>query len=223
MGVVAMGELEKLLRVQIGVESQFRHSYGHDPHCDGLVPRPGLRAGHLVLTLDLSDPLLERLRLGSAEPFRLAHPYVYSQGEEFVYRHKNGDIEWIDFVGSASDDWPYENYPKNFASFPVTIEVEEPPPDGLKPDYGTDDSELSPYTYPFREGAASAIFLGDRQMTIQHYEKDCPLCKRHARLLACVPDRPQGAEECTWDQGGVHALFWYCEPCKVVITHNECD
>jgi len=197
---------------------------GHDPKLKGLEA-DGPPA-HLVLTLDTRDPLLARLDLGPITQFRLVHAYRYSQGQTQAYRQVDGVMEFLEpgLVEDDSVEWPYDEYPTHFENVPATLEIEEPPRGELEPDYrldGEGGNLYSPYAYWYPEGSGNAIFLGPAQKTIQDHVIDCPVCFKRTRLIARVPDQADGANEETWSNSGVYALFWYCGPCQVVVTHNE--
>jgi hypothetical protein len=220
-----MDDQSKLVRVRLGTAGVYKHFYGHDQTLKGL--EGNVAPAHLVLTLDTRDPLLARLDLGLIPRFRLVHPYRYDHSEMFAYRQADGVIEFLEpgLVYEASD-WPYDEYPARFENVPATLEIEEPPPGNLKTDYGSDGNGKgcnlhSPYTYWYPEGAGNAVFLGPMQKTIQGPQFDCPVCVKQTRLIARVPDQADGAKEATWRNCGVYTLFWYCDPCQIVVTHNE--
>ncbi len=63
--------------------------FGHDFRLKGLAPRDGAKAAHLVLTLDDRDPDVAALGVNVGPLIRLVHPFYYSQGDSFYYRHVN--------------------------------------------------------------------------------------------------------------------------------------
>jgi hypothetical protein len=228
----------KLLRVRLRAQGQYEHFFGHDASLKGLRPPGRDLPAHLLLTLDTGDPLLARLKLDSVLHFRLVHPFRYSQGNAFAYRQSEGSIEFIQPSASSEYidwpegdiDWPdYDGpYPKRFTKIPASLEVEEPPPGELKTNYGSDGNGkegnlYSPYTYCYARDSlgAQAIFLGAAQRTIQIHKIDCPVCTKRVRLIARMPDHPKGAKKSLWGGHGVYTLFWYCEGCQIVVTHNE--
>lgn len=150
--------------------------------------------------------------------------YLRASGE-YIY-WPEGNIDWPE--GGVDWDVYDEPYPKHFPKIPASLEVEEPPPGELKTNYGSDGNGkggnlYSPYTYSNASDpdGRQAIFLGAAQRTIQIHEIDCPICTNRARLIARVPDHPNGVKRSLWGGHCVYTLFWYCDGCQIVVTHNE--
>ncbi|MEJ2117731.1 MAG: hypothetical protein P8Y36_07455 [Alphaproteobacteria bacterium] len=209
-----MDEEQKLLRVHLGTQASYEHFFGHDASLEGLFPPGGELSAHLLLTLDTRDPLLAHLKLNSIRHFRLAHPFHYSQGETFAYRQSEGSIEFIkpSWFGKYVDwpegsiDWPayYGAYPTHFKTVPATLEIAQPTYD--------DDFDLT-------------IILGSAQESLrqQSGEPICPVCSKLTRLIARMPDEIEGVAATLWGGNYVDTLFWYCDTCQIVLTHNECS
>lgn len=196
--------------MRLGTQACYKHIFGHDASLKGLFPPGGELPAHLLLTLDTRDPLLAHLKFSSTRYFRLVHPFHYSQGETFAYRQSEGSIEFIhpnriDWP-EGNIDWPayYGPYPAYFTPLPATLEIAEPPYD--------DDFE-------------QAILLGPAQESLRQQAGKliCPICSKPTRIIARMPDEVGGAADTLWGGNYVDTLFWYCDTCQIVLTHNECS
>jgi len=198
----------------LGKNGPFRHWFGHDEGVTGLVPQGQTEPAQLVLTLDTADPRIAGLVPIDVSLIRIVHPYVYSEGGTFVYRHTlEGGIEFLrpqlpewDRLASPPDgDWPSVDFPKELPGMPSEL-VE---------DRGQTDS-----------WNVDRILVGDDQATIQGYDGIlCVACGAGGlRLIAGVPSRPLPSLLLWGEHGdGVMAVFWYCNSCQAINTHNECD
>lgn len=161
------------------------------------------------------------------------HPFRYDGIGEIAYRQAEGRIEFIEDKARRfykNDDWPYADYPKTFSKIEAAVEVAEPQAGRLVPNFDDDpaghaqhqaDGAYSENFYPLDGG--SSIILGANQSTSQQHHVQCPVCSKRARLIARVPSQAQGAFEKTWPEDDIFVVFWFCDPCAVVITQNECS
>ena len=122
-----MEENQKLLRVNLGERSPYNHFFGHDRLLKGIEPIEGVSA-HLILTLDMRDPLLARLQLEPIEYFRLVHPFFYEPAR-FAYQQADGGIQFLTpfpawKVAHGWPHWPDDNYPTSFETIPAALEDE---------------------------------------------------------------------------------------------------
>jgi hypothetical protein len=169
---------------------------------------------HLLLTLDARDPLLASLKLGPTRYFRLVHPFHYSQGEAFAYRQSKGSIEFIQpsrfgaYIDwpEGSIDWPdyCGPYPAHFTTISATLEN---------------------HHLLFDEKLENQIVLGADQEELRQQTCNCicPVCSEPTRLIARIPDQIEAAPETLWGGNCIDTLFWYCDRCQIVVTHNECS
>lgn len=190
--------------------------FGHDPALKGLVPEGHELPAHLVLTLDNADPRIAALGIDVGPKVRLVHPFRYSEGDFVAYRHRGGDaIEFIGAVEAVEQPWPSDSLPETFPARAIEIAAIE--------------------GEPRREfGECSTIYLGGNAPTAQRHgdggdgngDDDgggCAACSTGVpRLIASVPSRPVPGLD-IWDNDFVFALFWFCDACKAITTHNECD
>jgi hypothetical protein len=197
-------------RVTVGKSGTWAHTFGHDPELKGLVPPGKEQPAHLILTLDTLDPRLAPLNVDVGPRLRLVHPYFYSQGGTFSYRHLDqNEITFVpiqrkaDPFAKLDPDWPVRDFPRQLPPNTVDIQplIDEP-----------DDVSID------------TIYLGDDLPTLQDYRANsCPACLAdELHLIASVPCYPL-PDLRIWSDDFVFALFWYCRPCKSIITHNECD
>jgi hypothetical protein len=185
----------------------WAHRFGHDPALKGLVPPGQSQPAHLILTLDVRDPRLAPLALDVGPFLRLVHPFYFSQGDPFAYRHIHPDE--IAFVSTntgrdpfrcLAPDWPSEGFPRELPAHDIDIQTWDP--------------ELD----------SDPIYIGDDVPTWQSYDETaCVACAAGGvRLIASVPNDPL-PELDIWNSMGVSVVFWYCLSCKAIVTHNECD
>ncbi len=204
---------KRAILVQLGTAGKYDHFYGNDPKLGGLdTIKAGSAHAHLVLTLDCRDPILEHLHLGNHSKFRFVYPYRYDD-HEFAYKQANDGIEFLDpRPTDMARNWPYSEYPIQFARVPASMVLLEFP------------SEISDSDPPTDPGHPQiSIYLGDKQETTHSYHVSCPHCRHDARLIGRVPDQASGAMERTWGNAWVYALFWYCDCCEITIAFNESD
>jgi hypothetical protein len=187
--------------------------FGHDETVNGLAPRQVSLPAHLLLTVDRSDPMFSALNVRTADKLRLVYPFYQSfKGSTFSYRHLDGNtikFETFDpetMVASRAADWPSPDFPKTLPSRKIDISAFDAPPNH----YDFDD--------------VSTIFIGAQSPTIQQHDPNCPDCAgTNVRLLAKIPGRPIEDVEFWRGNDFVNVLFWYCEDCTSIFTHNECD
>jgi len=198
--------VDRALSDQGGDAPRGASFFGHDPKLEGLVPFGHKLPAHLVLTLDSSDQRVAALNISVGPVIRLVHPYYYSQGESFSYHHQGeNQIEFTNFRGVADGSWPHEGLASTLPAHDIKILVIKGKPQR-------------------KWGDCSTIFMGNDAPTVQNYSgRKCAACSaRETRLIASIPSRPAPGVN-IWNNDFVFALFWFCEKCKAITTHNECD
>jgi hypothetical protein len=192
----------------------YKHIFGHDPHCKGLVPGGGGSLPfHLIATLDTSDPVLAPLKLGIGPKLRLVHHYHYNQGDSdwMTYRHVSPDeIVVVGTFGNGEPDWPHADLPRELPTRPLVLQ----PSQGNEP--GSNFSSPSGRT----------MYVGIGVPTSQDYWTPdyirCRACRHEVVLIARVENLPLASVDVeTWGNSGVAALFFYCAGCQAITTASE--
>jgi hypothetical protein len=114
---------ENPLRVICRRKSEFGHHFGGPPRLAGMEPQTG-PAFHMLLDLDLRDPLLSFLEFDRFDRLPLIFPLRY-EGADLGYRlERDGSIEVFTGLDDTRvrDEWPYEDCPDCFERQPVTLE-----------------------------------------------------------------------------------------------------
>lgn len=189
----------------------YSHAFGHDPTVGGLTPHGRELPAHLVVSLDMRDPRLNTIGINVGPTLRLVHPYHYSQGETFTYRHVEDGIAFDPFPARSQADsgWPTENYPAQFPSRPGDLFVGTPDPE----DWSFDKIFVWP-----TEPSIQPTFQDEKGKT-------CEACRLAPLVyLAVVQSSPLPGLELWGEYGaGVETNFWYCPRCNAINTSNGSD
>jgi hypothetical protein len=220
-----MGHLGHVYKIAFSASS-FAHSFGHDVFMNGLLPSRQTVAAHLVLTLDMTDPKLASLGVDVGPVLRLVHPFRYSQGQYFRYRHRsNGDIEFtgqLDVFGQVPElDWPVYDYPFAFEKESIDL-YPVPPSSCFDP-----TMSLIGHCQPLPESDDyTSMTCGGCVGSAVDTRPDWWLAvpSNRLKLLAIVAGEPKSSLM-LWGEYGrfVSTLFWYCPNCKEVTTHSCTD
>lgn len=205
-----------------GRQEQYSHRFGGPPRLRGMVPSGQEVPLHLLVTLDLADPFLRDFGQLPCRNLPLVHQLRYDRWGCLRYRPVADDA--IEIKGAAEgnvlSDWPTENYPLAFPSTPLVVHP-VPEPD---PAYMEEHSWMGDEDRVVREHQMLRIQIGAGSLSYQCQEDEPPDCCGPMRLICVVPNRPV-PDVCLWGPDGdfVWILFWLCDRCKTIETHNECD
>ena len=219
------------------------HWFGHDSKLKGLTPPKQRVPAHLIATIDLRDERFKNLGIKTTSFLRLVHPFRYSEGDRFAYRHINDDqIEFVGDMGSLSkppvEGWPAANYPVEFPRRKLSFRWHRKPRGSLAEVMmaGVEPSKMVMYRHMgsmmVRQSlglepltAKRSIKIGRELPRHQRVECSCHGCGASTcDLIASIPSCPMSTL-IMWGEGSefVDTLFWHCRTCAAITTHNESD
>ena len=110
-----------MLETVIGQAGEFNHFFGGPNDLQVLGFPEGQPMLHRVLNLDLNDPQIN-FALAGIQQLPLLYGFVFN-GCEVQYRVLSDGVIQIEHLtpSSALPDWPYSEYPVDFARVPIQI------------------------------------------------------------------------------------------------------
>ena len=141
---------------------------------------------------------------------------------EFYYRLKEDNgVEWLSYAeGPASDDFPYEAYPRYFPGARVTLVPIKPSEQKII--HGLNHEEIDFTEHP--KFSIPQHQVGGEPYMLQPLPEDfeCPKCKDPMHFFAAIGDETLAAKGFTGNPF-VQAIYHLCPACLILGAYQQCD